>query len=326
MIFSRFFLSLLLALTLLAGCSSGDDDDDSTAAETDDDDDDDNDDNDNNDDNDDNDDDEATACWADLPVGEKAIFAQGFDMSEGIAFSAAGELFVANRTAVSLVHPIGIAFAPDGDLYVCDFGASSLPAPNDGAIYKIGPGYAKTLVATGVANPNFITYTPRGTFLVSDNETATIYELTLGGELTHWLDGLVSPDGMVYSPDRQTLYVAGTIAPGSPLFAVSLDAAGLPLDFAVLAELDKGSWPDGVALDENGMVYVTENLSGKIVRVDPATGDFTALAAGMEGPASMAFGAGPDFDPCSLYVTELRGTHVWRVSVGAHAYPLVAEE
>jgi hypothetical protein len=287
---------------------------------------------------DDDADDDTTACWTDLPVGEKAVLAQGFAGSEGIGFSSTGELYVSAKTGVAHVHPdgswemiatltypIGIAFGPDDVMNVCDFGASILPGVNDGAMYRVTMDGATTLLAGGIANPNFVTYTPWGTLLVSDAMTQTIYEVTLDGTLTHWIDGVAAPNGMVFSEDRRALYVAGTLVFDSPVYRVDLDESGHAQTFATIAHLDAGALPDGAALDENGLVYLTENGLGKIVRVDPTTGAYEVVASGMKTPASMAFGRGPNFDPCSIYVTETFNALVWRVSLGVHGYPLASE-
>jgi sugar lactone lactonase YvrE len=76
------------------------------------------------------------------------------------------------------------------------------------------------------------------------------------------------------------------------------------------------SAPDGVAIDSAGNVYVALNTAGQIAKVD-ADGSSTTLADDLRGvgPASIAFGQG-DFDPCSLYVTSLFTTQMYRIGAG----------
>lgn len=285
------------------------------------------------------DDDVVAECWQDLAVGEKQVFADGFAGTEGIAFSAAGEMYVSaggdiarvssdgtSEPVAELTNAVGIAFTPDGALYVCEFGTSSLPQPNDGAIYRVDPDDSLHLVVEGIPNPNFIIYSPQDTLLVSDNMANIIYEVSAGGVLTEWLNPIQSPNGMVYAPDRQALYVAGTFAVNSPVYRIDLDAAGEPTGVEEIAQLDALGLPDGIAMDENGILYVTENSLGKIVRVNPNGGETEVVAEGMLTPASMAFGRGEGFDPCSIYVTELVGSKIWRVSLGVRGFPLVSEE
>lgn len=331
---------ILFVFTLgIVSCENSDDEDnnDPDSHATDDDssaDDDDDDDNDDNNDNDNND--SSQECWNDLPAGQKEIFTDGFSGTEGIAFGPDGNLWVSAGNVVARIKPdgtydsfgsfdnaVGIAFTPEGSLYVCDFGASALPSPNDGTIYELDDQMNQNLIATGIVNPNFITYTPQGTFLISDNMADVIYEVSQAGVLTEWLTGIDSPNGIVFSQDRSSLYVAGTLVGSSPVYLVNVND---PSSFTVIANLDTGGLPDGLAMDENGMVYVMENLLGKVVRVDPLTGNYESVADQMFTPASAAFGQGPDFDPCSIYVTELRGKKVWRISLGVHGYALVNED
>ena len=333
-------LVLLLALSLtFVACGDDDDDDDDNDVDDDITDDDTGDDDDTVDDDtaddDTADDDVVYECWDDQTVGEAVIFAQGLDGSEGIAFNSAGELYIATDLTVArlyadgtwedvadFIDPIGLAFADNDDLYVAEFGANNLPGTDDGAVFKLSADFTKTQVADGIENPNYLTYTPQGTMLVSDNYTTTIFEVTPAGELSVWYDGVVSPNGMVYSRDRSALYVAGTFASGAPVYRIDLDADGNPTGHETIANLDTLGFPDGLALDENGLLYVTENALGRVVRLDPQTGDYEQLAAGIFPAASIAFGQGPDFDPCSIYVTELSGDKIWRIALGVRGTPL----
>lgn len=334
------FFVILTALYITA-CSTGNDDDDDAAPADDDAVDDDSDDDQDDDVDDDVDDDagddvDPNACWTDLAAGEKVVLAEGFIKTEGIAFSG-GALYVTTEDGVASVepsgewetivtgidYPVGMTAAPDGALFVCDFGGSAIPLiPNDGKIHRVDPqSLERTVVADGIPNPNVLTWTPDGAFLVSDNMGSVIFKMTLEGDVTNWLEDIPFPDGMAYSADRRTLYVADTISPSSPVYRVALDENGAPTSFDTLTELEAVSWPDGLALDENGALYVTEYRLGKIARIDPETGDYDFVATGMTTPASMAFGEGPDFDPCSVYVTEYDGHRVWRLSLGIHGLP-----
>jgi len=329
-------LSLLCLLLVLGGVSCAKSGGNASAAADDDAADDDDDNDDNNDNDDDNDDD--AACWTDLPVGEKAVVAEGFSGTEGIGFSSTGELFVGATTGVAHVHPdgtwemiakvthaVGLAFGPDDVMYVCDFGASSLPGIDDGAMWRLDMDGNLTLLARGIDNPNFVAYTPWDTLLVSDNFTATIYEVTLDGKVSHWIDGPLAPNGMVFTADWRSLYVAGTVPITSPVYRVDLTAAGVATGFTTIAHLPAAALPDGAGLDEKGGLYIMENFLGQIVRIDLADGSQTVVGSGMESPASIAFGRGANYDPCSIYVTETWGPKVWRISLGVHGAPLLAQ-
>ena len=122
-----------------------------------------------------------------------------------------------------------------------------------------------------------------------------------------------TPNGIVFSLDRTTLYVATTSEqPG--LWRVPASPSGEPGTPERWVEFPEGSAPNGVAIDSEGNVYVALNLAGEVAKVDPE-GNATTLATDVTGIASFAFGEGSR-DPCSLYATNLLGTQMFRVGTG----------
>lgn len=69
----------------------------------------------------------------------------------------------------------------------------------------------------------------------------------------------------------------------------------------------------------------TANLRSEIWRVD---GDAEVLSDGelvtsaVKNPASIAFGRGPAYNPCSIYVTGLDGDRIVRVAIGSRGAEL----
>lgn len=269
------------------------------------------------------------ACVGATAAGEVEGFgAEVPRRTEGIVFDAEGNLFVSaistqaddqllsidvdgRPTVVAEARSIlGLASHDNGILAAAiETGELLLIDPADGTI---------EVIADGLGAPNFVVTTPWDTILVSDDTVGenTIDEVTWDGQVSTWVQGVPTPNGMVFSPDQRTLYVASTFEePGLWRVPVSEDGqAGAPEKW-VAFEL---TTPDGVAIDGEGNVYVALNTTGEIARVDPE-GNATIVAEGVDWVASLAFGQG-DFDPCSIYATSLfdtqLDTQLWRVRLG----------
>lgn len=272
-----------------------------------------------------------SVCWADLAPGDAAPLATGFAAgTEGLAF-VDGRLYVSEPTGIvevgadgtvmplaTLDHALGLAPGA-GTVLVADPGAFTFDGSGDDgrvlAVDLAAAGGATTELAAGMPNPNFVASTPWGDLLVSDDTGEHIYAVRDGAVRT-WLTGVPSPNGMALSPDNAALYVATTFLPEPPLWRVPLGADGTPGTPEAIVAFDTGAAPDGLTVAADGAVWVALNLANEIARVDPATGTVEVYTDAVTTPASLAFGAGSDFDPCSLYVTELYGDTVWRVATG----------
>ncbi len=277
-----------------------------------------------------------TACWTDLAVGEQEFFYKGFAQgSEGIAFGADGGLYVTSAGTVwrldaagqaskfaAVPAPVGLAGLADGGFIVAAFGKVMMP---DGAVYRVDAGGVASELATGIADPNFVTIAPDGSALVSDDFDARVFRVTLDGDVSVVLN-VESPNGMAYSPDGSAFYVASTFTENAQLTRFAVDAKGMPVEASGLEilHLGTGSTPDGIAVSEDDQVYVAANLGGAVWRVDGAATELQAgeKVAELAYPASLAFGRGPDFDPCSLYITQLAADGVVRVAVGVRGVVL----
>lgn len=90
-------------------------------------------------------------------------------------------------------------------------------------------------------------------------------------------------------------------------------------DAKLVVRLGPNAFPDGLAMDEEGRLYIAANRAGKIWRYDSVADETQLVAEGMPGCASLAFGEG-DFDHHSIYATATtaqgRGGKIWRVPVG----------
>lgn len=279
-------------------------------------------------------------CRGDLAPGEKVVFHEGFPAgSEGIA-AGPDALYVSSprsdtvwrlapdgtRTVFAEVpDALGMAFLSDGRLAVADIGATNNVGVADGGVVLVDPDGTVTRIATGMESPNFVTVLPDDSLLVSDDFVTHIWHVTLDGEVTAVVDDVPSPNGMAFNLARDRLLVVSTFSPGGEITSFPVDAAGLPIaaEAQLLMENGVGITQDGVALDAHDHLYVARNVAGQIVRHRAdGTGEPVVVAADLRTPASIAFGRAPDFDPCSIYVTELFGNRVWRIAVGDEGAPL----
>ncbi|HVS02108.1 MAG TPA: P1 family peptidase, partial [Thermoanaerobaculia bacterium] len=230
-----------------------------------------------------------------FPV-EPELFLDVFQAAEGITFNGEGQLFVGADRAVWTVAPdgattrltdvhthLGQAGIGARDVLAADFGPTNVfrdkggQVATDGIVWRVTPEGDRTMVATGIADPNFVLVLGDGSFLVSDDGTHHIYRVTADGAVSLWSDAVPFPNGMALSLDGSTLYVAQIFSALDPvvyedrLWALPL-ADGEPTGEPELVFEGRGGGAfDGLAMDAVGRVYVADNAHGEIWRYDPAT-------------------------------------------------------
>lgn len=275
-------------------------------------------------------------CEAGDAPGTVTLFAADVGPTEGITFSDDGRLFASGgdrilelaadgsaRVFATVPKVVGLAwwgdalFAASGDDGTGESTGAFCDATRRGAIYRISREGVVTRFAVGIRAPNFLAVTPWGRLLVSDDCVTNdrIFEIDASGVVRPWLGGIVSANGLGFSPDGSRLFLVTTFVNPPALFQVAIGADGVAGAAVREHDFADGSSPDGLALDRDGVVYVALNTGSRIERrrVD---GTVEPFADGLEFPASLAFGEGAGFDACSVYVTSLFGQHVSRVRVG----------
>jgi gluconolactonase len=282
----------------------------------------------------------AAVCLSSAAPGTVSVFASNAGASEGIAFLN-GTLYIAGGDGIRLLSPSGAAtllasvpgtvgmVAWNGALYAASGTDGTVPGSfcspsNHGAIWKITTDGQSSVFARGFISPNFLVVTPWNTLLVSDDcrTNTDIYEVDAAGNTSVWNTTVASANGMAFDATFATLSVATTFVTHSPLYEIAVNpdhSAGTATQLRTFAA---GTTPDGVAIDTLGNIYVALNFAGRIDTVAP-DGTDSPFAAGMTTPASLAFGNGPGFDPCSMYVTSLAGPDVYQVTAGTTGLPLV---
>lgn len=123
--------------------------------------------------------------------------------------------------------------------------------------------------------------------------------------LTQVLGGLITPNGMAFSPDGRTMYLSDSHPTVQTVWAFDYDTAtGTPTNRRVFVDMHAHPGrPDGAAVDEDGCYWVCGNDAGLVHRFTPDGRLDRSLAVPVKKPAMCAFGgAGLD----TLFVTSIR--------------------
>lgn len=150
------------------------------------------------------------------PAGLVSTIPLGANYSYGLAFDAAGDLYVATyangkilkydpdtgaqsvffQLPVSNFFPHGLAFDSQGYLYVSD------PIVG-GRVLKINPtGTSYTIVASGLPQPRDLVFDTDGNLLVSTNSDGSVRRISPDGIVSPIVTGLVSPNALAIPEAR----------------------------------------------------------------------------------------------------------------------------
>lgn len=213
-------------------------------------------------------------------------------------------------------------------LLVCEQGGLVSPArlssldPRTGATTTVVQGYG----GRPLNSPNDVVLRRDGTIWFTDPSYGhlqhfrppaalpdALYRFDPGtGVLRMVADGLDKPNGLVFSPDETVLYVAdsgavqgpGSYHPDRPHHVYAYDVVGgSALGTRRVLDVAPAGTPDGLAVDEDGRIYV---CAADGVRVLSSDGTLLGLVAVPGGAVNLTFG-GRDRD--RLFITA--DTAVW---------------
>ena len=189
-------------------------------------------------------------------------------------------------------RPSGLGWTPDGTLLVVSmldrrlmrFDGAGLRLVADLSALATGPCNDMVVDAAGRAYVGNFGYdrhngeAPRNTCLV---------RVDPDGRVVRAAADLVFPNGTVISPDGRTLIVGETFA--NRLTAFDVLADGTLTNRRVFAELD-GVFPDGICLDAEGAVWVTNPRGDRVVRVFEGGRIAQTVATGERGSYACMLG------------------------------------
>lgn len=273
----------------------------------------------------------------------------------GVVTTFAGEAGVKGSldgtgAAARFYAPVGLALDAQGMLYVTD--------GRNQTIRKVTPAGVVTTLAGKVGSkgsadgqgagaqfnfPHGIAVDAGGTVYVTDTENHTVRSVTAAGEVKT-LAGMVGKKGAVdgagvaarfFQPSGiavdggGTLYVVDngnniirTIQPTGEVRTLA-GLAGKRGGTDGLGPVARFDWPNGIAVDAQGILYVADNVNSTVRRITP-TGEVTTLAGhphswgSQDGPASDArfefpFGVAVSADGAVLYVTDTQNQLIRRI-------------
>lgn len=208
--------------------------------------------------------------------GETTVWRENTGRANGLWWTPGGRLLACEGGARRVSRQLGEEIVTVVD----SFDGKKLNSPNDLALDSVG---------------GFFFTDPRyGGDDDRELEKMSVYYVDRRDKITLATDDVEKPNGVIFSPDYQTLYVADTEAKKIWAFdAVSDGKLANKREF-----YDSGS--DGMAVDVQGNVYLT---SGAVLVISPE-GELVAEIETPERPANVAFGGKENR---TLYITARTG-------------------
>jgi len=235
------------------------------------------------------------------PKGKLSVFLEPSNHCNGLMLDGANNLLACEMDGQ--LKQYDLATAQQTSL-ASQYNDTRFNAPNDLVIDKTGGIY--------FTDPRYRAPDPW------PQGTEAVYYRAADGKVTRLIQDRIAPNGIILSPDEQTLYVIPSMEKQMWSYAVkSPGKIGKGQVFCTLAQPagkdDTGG--DGLTIDTNGNLYITTALG---LQVFDSSGKPLGIIEIPEHPANVAFGGK---DNQTLFVTARKSLYSVETSATGHVFP-----